>query len=119
MEARVSEFSNSESAGRLSVAERDRRYRTIGEQLKERGLDAVITKSSRGALHQIPYDLIARPTIKRGQDLKGKPCRGSLTGGSTRMFKEVAQKAFGLTDKDTSFSSWLTSPDRFAALKGG
>ncbi|TAK07828.1 ABC transporter substrate-binding protein [bacterium] len=73
-----------------------------------------------GALEKIPYDLMARSEIKSGANIKGKVIGvDSLTGGTTLMIKEVLEKAYKLTDKDYQFLVVGTSPDRYAALKGG
>ena len=90
--------------------------------------DYVITAIEKGAkvkiisgsLEKIPYNLIARPEIKSGADLKGKTIGvSSLTGGTTLMLHEVMQKAFKLGEKDYKLLVVGTSPDRYAALKGG
>lgn len=73
-----------------------------------------------GSLEKIPYDLMARPEIKSGVDLKGKTIGvSSLTGGTTLMLNEIMQKAFKLGEKDYKLLVVGTSPDRYAALKGG
>jgi len=72
------------------------------------------------AMEKIPYDVIARPEIKSGADLKGKTVGvDSLTGGTTLMLREVFEKAYKLSDKDYQLLVVGTSPDRYAALKGG
>jgi len=77
-------------------------------------------KIIEGALEKIPYYLMARPEIKSGAELKGKTIGAdSLTGGTTLMIKEVLEKAYRLTDRDYQFLVVGTSPDRYAALKGG
>jgi len=83
----------------------------------EKGAKATIIS---GSLEKIPYNLMARPEIKSGADLKGKTIGvSSLTGGTTLMLTEVMQKAFKLGEKDYSLLVVGTSPDRYAALKGG
>ena len=73
-----------------------------------------------GALEKIPYDVIARPEIKSGADLKGKTVAvDSLSGGTTLMLREVFEKAYKLSEKDYRLLVVGTSPDRYAALKGG
>lgn len=73
-----------------------------------------------GALSKLPYDLMARPDVKSGADLKGKTLGvDSLTGGTTLMVREVLQKAFNLKEDDVKLLVVGTSPDRYAALKGG
>lgn len=73
-----------------------------------------------GAMEKIPYDVVARPEIKSGADLKGKTVGvDSLTGGTTLMLREVFEKAYKLSDKDYKLLVVGTSPDRYAALKGG
>ena len=73
-----------------------------------------------GALEKLPYDLVARPEIKTGAALKGKTIGvDSLTGGTTLMLWEVIEKAFGLKQNDYNLLVVGTSPDRYAALKGG
>lgn len=90
--------------------------------------DYVITAIEKGAkvtiisgsLEKIPYNLIARSEIKSGADLKGKTIGvSSLTGGTTLMLHEIMQKAFKLGEKDYKLLVVGTSPDRYAALKGG
>jgi ABC-type nitrate/sulfonate/bicarbonate transport system substrate-binding protein len=73
-----------------------------------------------GALDKLPYDLVARPEIKTGAALKGKAIGvDSLSGGTTLMLWEVMEKAFGLKQNDYKLLVVGTSPDRYAALKGG
>ena len=73
-----------------------------------------------GAMEKIPYDVIARPEIKSGAELKGKTVGvDSLTGGTTLMLREVFEKAYKLSEKDYQLLVVGTSPDRYAALKGG
>jgi len=73
-----------------------------------------------GALDKLPYDLIARPEIKSGSALKGKTIGvDSLTGGTTLMLREVLEKAYGLKENDYQLLVVGTSPDRYAAIKGG
>jgi NitT/TauT family transport system substrate-binding protein len=73
-----------------------------------------------GALEKIPYDVVARPEIKSGADLRGKTVGvDALTGGTTLMLREVFEKAYKLSDKDYKLLVVGTSPDRYAALKGG
>lgn len=73
-----------------------------------------------GALDKIPYNLMARPEIKSGAQLKGKTIGvSSLTGGTTLMLHEVMEKAFKLKENDYKLLVVGTSPDRYAALKGG
>ena len=90
--------------------------------------DYVITAMEKGAkvkiiagsLDKIPYNLMARPEIKTGADLKGKTIGvSSLTGGTTLMLHEVMEKAFKLKENDYKLLVVGTSPDRYAALKGG
>ncbi|MBM4264081.1 MAG: ABC transporter substrate-binding protein [Deltaproteobacteria bacterium] len=78
------------------------------------------TKIIAGDMNKIPYDLYARADIKTGQELRGKTLGVSaLSGGTTAMLEEVLEKAFGLTRKDYQVLVVGTSPDRYAALKGG
>ncbi len=73
-----------------------------------------------GAMGKLPYDLMARPEIKSGANLKGKTLGvDSLTGGTTLMVREVLEKAFNLKENDYKLLVVGTSPDRYAALKGG
>ncbi len=73
-----------------------------------------------GAMEKIPYDVVARPEIKSGADLKGKTVGvDSLSGGTTLMLREVFEKAYKLGEKDYNLLVVGTSPDRYAALKGG
>lgn len=73
-----------------------------------------------GEMDKIPYDLMARSEIQSGAELKGKTIGVSaLTGGTTFMVKEVLEKSYKLTDKDYQLLVVGTSPDRYAALKGG
>jgi len=78
------------------------------------------SKIVAGDMNKIPYDLYARADIKTGQELRGKTLGVSaLSGGTTAMLEEVLEKAFGLTRKDYQVLVVGTSPDRYAALKGG
>jgi len=71
-------------------------------------------------MDKIPYDIFARPEIKTGADIKGKTLGVStLTGGTTLMLHEVLEKAYKLKDSDYKLLVVGTSPDRYAALKGG
>lgn len=90
--------------------------------------DYIITGIEKGAkvrivsgnMEKIPYDLITRPEIKSGADLKGKTIGVStLTGGTTLMLQEVFEKAFKIKDGDYKMLVVGTSPDRYAAIKGG
>ena len=73
-----------------------------------------------GIQDKIAYDLMARPEIKTGADLKGKTIGVStLTGGTTLMVEEVLEKAYKLKDGDYKYLVVGTSPERYAALKGG
>jgi ABC-type nitrate/sulfonate/bicarbonate transport system substrate-binding protein len=73
-----------------------------------------------GAMEKLPYDLVARPEIKTGEALKGKTIGAdSLSGGTTLMLREVMEKAYGLKQNDYKLLVVGTSPDRYAALKGG
>lgn len=90
--------------------------------------DYVIGASEKGArvkivaanMEKIPYDIFARQEIKSGADLKGKTLGVStLTGGTTLMLHEVLEKAYKLKDSDYKLLVVGTSPERYAALKGG
>ena len=90
--------------------------------------DRIIEAAEKGAkvkvisgdMQKIPYDFMARPEIRSGADLRGKVIGvDSLTGGTTFMLQEVAQKAYGLSDRDYKLLVVGTSPERYAALKGG
>jgi NitT/TauT family transport system substrate-binding protein len=71
-------------------------------------------------MEKIPYDIFARPEIKAGADLKGKTLGVStLTGGTTLMVHEVLEKAYKLKENDYKLLVVGTSPERYAALKGG
>ncbi len=73
-----------------------------------------------GNMEKIPYDIFARPEIKTGAELKGKTIGVStLTGGTTLMLQEVMEKAYKLKENDYKLLVVGTSPDRYAALKGG
>lgn len=73
-----------------------------------------------GNMEKIPYDIYARPEIKTGAELKGKTIGVStLTGGTTLMLQEVMEKAYKLKENDYKLLVVGTSPDRYAALKGG
>ncbi|MBI4529565.1 MAG: ABC transporter substrate-binding protein [Deltaproteobacteria bacterium] len=73
-----------------------------------------------GNMEKIPYDLTARPEIKSGADLKGKTIGVStLTGGTTLMLQEIMEKAFKIRETDYKMLVVGTSPERYAALKGG
>jgi len=77
-------------------------------------------KIASGAMEKLPYDLVGRPEIKTGAALKGKTIGvDSLSGGTTLMLWEVTEKAFGLKQNDYNLLVVGTSPDRYAALKGG
>jgi ABC-type nitrate/sulfonate/bicarbonate transport system substrate-binding protein len=90
--------------------------------------DYVIGAAEKGAkvkivaanMEKIPYDIYARPEIKTGADLKGKTLGVStLTGGTTLMVHEVLEKAYKLKETDYKLLVVGTSPERYAALKGG
>jgi ABC-type nitrate/sulfonate/bicarbonate transport system substrate-binding protein len=90
--------------------------------------DYVIGASEKGArvkivaanMEKIPYDIFARQEIKSGADLKGKTLGViTLTGGTTLMVHEVLEKAYKLKEADYKLLVVGTSPDRYAALKGG
>ena len=90
--------------------------------------DYVIGAADKGAkvkviaanMEKIPYDIYARPEIKSGAELKGKTLGVStLTGGTTLMVHEVLEKAYKLKDSDYKLLVVGTSPQRYAALKGG
>ena len=71
-------------------------------------------------MEKIPYDIYARQEIKTGADLKGKTLGVStLTGGTTLMVHEVLEKAYKLNENDYKLLIVGTSPERYAALKGG
>jgi ABC-type nitrate/sulfonate/bicarbonate transport system substrate-binding protein len=71
-------------------------------------------------MEKIPYDIYARQEIKTGADLKGKTLGVStLTGGTTLMVHEVLEKAYKLKENDYKLLVVGTSPERYAALKGG
>ena len=71
-------------------------------------------------MEKIPYDIYARPEIKTGAELKGKTLGVStLTGGTTLMVHEVLEKAYKLKESDYKLLIVGTSPERYAALKGG
>jgi NitT/TauT family transport system substrate-binding protein len=73
-----------------------------------------------GDMNKIPYDLFARADIKSGAELRGKVLGVSaLSGGTTAMLEEVLEKSFQLTRKDYQVLVVGTSPERYAALKGG
>lgn len=73
-----------------------------------------------GNMEKIPYDIFARSEIKTGADLKGKTIGVStLTGGTTLMLQEVMEKAYKLKENDYKLLVVGTSPDRYAAIKGG
>jgi NitT/TauT family transport system substrate-binding protein len=71
-------------------------------------------------MEKIPYDIYARQEIKTGADLKGKTLGVStLTGGTTLMVHDVLEKAYKLNENDYKLLVVGTSPERYAALKGG
>jgi ABC-type nitrate/sulfonate/bicarbonate transport system substrate-binding protein len=71
-------------------------------------------------MEKIPYDIYARQEIKTGADIKGKTLGVStLTGGTTLMVHEVLEKAYKLNENDYKLLIVGTSPERYAALKGG
>lgn len=90
--------------------------------------DYVIGAAEKGAkvkliaanMEKIPYDIYARPEIRTGAELKGKTLGVStLTGGTTLMVHEVLEKAYKLKETDYKLLVVGTSPERYAALKGG
>jgi NitT/TauT family transport system substrate-binding protein len=90
--------------------------------------DYVIGAAEKGAkvklvtanMEKIPYDIYARPEITTGAELKGKTLGVStLTGGTTLMVHEVLEKAYKLKPADYKLLVVGTSPERYAALKGG
>jgi len=90
--------------------------------------DYVIGAAEKGAkvkivsanMEKIPYDIYARSEIKSGAELKGKTLGVStLTGGTTLMVHEVLEKAYKLKENDYKLLVVGTSPERYAALKGG
>jgi ABC-type nitrate/sulfonate/bicarbonate transport system substrate-binding protein len=90
--------------------------------------DYVIGAAEKGAkvklvtanMEKIPYDIYARPEITSGAELKGKTLGVStLTGGTTLMVHEVLEKAYKLKPNDYKLLVVGTSPERYAALKGG
>jgi ABC-type nitrate/sulfonate/bicarbonate transport system substrate-binding protein len=90
--------------------------------------DYVIGAAEKGAkvklvaanMEKIPYDIYARPEITTGAELKGKTLGVStLTGGTTLMVHEVLEKAYKLKPNDYKLLVVGTSPERYAALKGG
>ena len=73
-----------------------------------------------GIQDKIAYDFMARAEIKTGADLKGKTIGVStLTGGTTLMIEEVLEKAYKLKEGEYKYLVVGTSPERYAALKGG
>jgi ABC-type nitrate/sulfonate/bicarbonate transport system substrate-binding protein len=83
----------------------------------EKGAKVKITE---GVMEKIPYYVMARPEIKSGADLKGKTLGvDSLSGGTTLMIAEILEKAYKLKGNDYKLLVVGTSPDRYAALKGG
>ena len=73
-----------------------------------------------GIQDKIAYDLMARADIKNGADLKGKTLGVStLSGGTTLMVEEVLEKAYKIKPGEYQFLVVGTSPERYAALKGG
>ena len=83
----------------------------------EKGAKVRITE---GVMEKIPYYVMARPEIKSGADLKGKTMGvDSLSGGTTLMIREIVEKAYKLKENDYKLLVVGTSPDRYAALKGG
>jgi len=73
-----------------------------------------------GAMSKLPYDITTRPEIKSGAEIKGKIIGvDTLTGGTTLAIREVLEKAFKLREGDYQLLVVGTTPDRYAALKGG
>ena len=73
-----------------------------------------------GIQDRIAQDLMVHPAISRGADLKGKTIAVStLTGGLTVIIDEALEKSYGLKKGEYKYLVVGTSPDRFAALKGG
>jgi ABC-type nitrate/sulfonate/bicarbonate transport system substrate-binding protein len=73
-----------------------------------------------GNQDKVAQDLMARPEINGGADLKGRTIAVStLTGGTTVMVEEVLEKTYGLKKGEYKYLVVGTSSDRYAALKGG
>jgi len=73
-----------------------------------------------GAMSKLPYDITTRPEIKSGAEIKGKIIGvDTLTGGTTLAIREVLEKAYKLREGDYQLLVVGTTPDRYAALKGG
>lgn len=71
-------------------------------------------------MEKVPYDIFARQEIKTGADIKGKTLGVStLSSGTTLMVNEVLEKAYKLKEGDYKLLVVGTSPERYAALKGG
>ena len=71
-------------------------------------------------MEKVPYDIFARQEIKSGADIKGKTLGVStLSSGTTLMVNEVLEKAYKLKEGDYKLLVVGTSPERYAALKGG
>jgi ABC-type nitrate/sulfonate/bicarbonate transport system substrate-binding protein len=73
-----------------------------------------------GIQDRASQDLMARPEIARGTDLRGKTIAVStLTGGTTAMIEEVLEQEYGLMRGEYKYLVVGTSSARYAALKGG
>jgi len=73
-----------------------------------------------GALEKIPYDVVARPEIKTGADIKGKTIGVDSFAGTVDYLARVTVRQFGLDpDKDVKIIVSGESPVRLAALKAG
>lgn len=90
--------------------------------------DVVINAMEKGGpvkivaanMDKVPYDIFARQEIKTGADIKGKTLGVStLSSGTTLMVNEVLEKAYKLKEGDYKLLIVGTSPDRYAALRGG
>ena len=89
---------------------------------------AYLTAAVRGAdlvmiathMDKFPYSLIAKPNIKKVEDLKGTKLAISRFGSSSDAGLRVALQKLGLNpDKDVTILQVGGQTERFAALKGG
>jgi NitT/TauT family transport system substrate-binding protein len=132
LKMRFTQSGNTSSSWPLYVAEQKKIFDKNGIQVETiiiRGATNVVRAvlSETVPIGRINPDYVigaiekgARPEIKTGADLKGKTVGVStLTGGTTLMLHEVLEKAYKLKENDYKLLVVGTSPERYAALKGG
>jgi len=92
------------------------------------GLDSSVRAAVQGLPVKVlmatidkPYhELVVRPEIKEGKDLKGKTIGIASAAGTTENMARAALEHYGLDpDKDATFTVMGDSGQRLAAVKGG